>query len=166
MAYLDVVCVFLPESQAKHEPNLFTSVGALEAVLGGPENLGTWCLCEVVAGSRLPGCSCSFGLHLLASFLLLSDACLAWGQSGLVLTALVHASGLFLCTHPSGLAFKSHASSYYLIIPTDGDNCEAEPRDHRVAQVGLCIATSTAWWLSLPCLATGLGAGAFDSLLG
>lgn len=67
--------------------------------------------------------------HLLDALLLCSMARLAWGQSGLVLPALVHASGLFLSTHPSGLAFKSLAFSDHLIIPTDGDNCEAEPRD-------------------------------------
>lgn len=67
--------------------------------------------------------------YLLDPFLLYSTVCLVWGQSGLVLPAWVHACGLFLSTHPSGLAFKSLASSYHLIIPTDGDSCVAESRD-------------------------------------
>lgn len=72
--------------------------------------------------------------HLLDPLLLYSRVRLAWGQSGLALPALVHASGLFLSAHPSGLAFKSLAFSDHLIIPTDGDNCEAEPRDQSHTQ--------------------------------
>lgn len=89
------------------------------------------------------------------------------GQSGLFLPALVPASGLFLSTHPAGLAFNFPASSYHVITPTDGGNCEAGPRDQ--SQGDSCWPVYwqlPAWWPGTLWVAVGLGAGPFESPFG
>lgn len=169
-----MVCVILPESQTKHESSLFTSAGILEAVLGGPENLCVRC---DEGGGQLPVClgapASSVSIHPASpttSWLLFSfTQMLAWPGGSLALSCMPWFMPLayFCALTPQALLSSPMPPGNISLFQQMVTTVKLVPEtSHRVAQVGLCIAISTAWLVFLLWVAIGLGAGTLNSLVG